>query len=109
MRIAIPIFENKGKESEIAEHFGHVQFLAVYDSEKEELKMIDVKNVQGCAPVESLEGHNIDAIYCFGMGMRAIEKCKDLKISLKTGPFRTIKEVIENLDKLNDLEESCGH
>ena len=109
MRIAIPIFENKGKESEIAEHFGHVQYLAVYDSEKKDLEMIDVKNVQGCAPVASLEGHDVDAIYCFGMGMRAIEMCKNLNISLKTGSFRIIKGVIENLDKLEDLEESCGH
>ena len=109
MKIAMPIFENKGKESEIAEHFGHVQFLAVYDSEKNKLEMIDVKNVQGCAPVASLEGHDVNAIYCFGMGMRAMELCKQFKISLKTGQFRTVNEVINNLDKLEDLEESCGH
>jgi len=71
--------------------------------------MIDVKNVQGCAPVASLEGHNINAIYCFGMGMRAMEMCKQFKISLKTGQFKTVNEVINNLDKLEDLEESCGH
>jgi predicted Fe-Mo cluster-binding NifX family protein len=108
MRIAMPIFENKEKESEIAEHFGHVQFLAVYDSEKNELKMIDVKNVQGCAPVESLKGHGVDAIYCFGMGMKAMEMCKQLNISLKTGQFKTVKEVIENINKLEDMTESCG-
>ena len=109
MKIAIPIFENKGKDSEIAEHFGHVQFLAVYDSEKDKLEMINVKNVQGCAPVASLEGHNVDAIYCFGMGMRAMELCKAKNIKLKTGPFKTVNEVINNLDKLEYLEESCGH
>ncbi len=109
MRIAIPIFENKGKESEIAEHFGHVQFLAVYDSEKKDLEMIDVKNIPGCAPVESLKGHDVDAIYCFGMGMKAMEMCKELSISLKTGPFKTVNEVIENLDKLENMKESCGH
>ena len=109
MRIAMPVFENKKKNSEIAQHFGHVQFLAVYDSEKDKLEMIDVKNVQGCAPVESLEGHGVDSIYCFGMGMRAIDLCKTMGIKLKTGQFKTIKGVIENLDKLKDLEESCGH
>jgi predicted Fe-Mo cluster-binding NifX family protein len=109
MRIAMPIFDNKGKESEIAEHFGHVQYLAIYDSEKKDLSFVDVKNIEGCAPVESLEGHDVNAIYCFGMGMRAMEKCRNLNIKLKTGPFSTVKEVIENLNKIQDLQESCGH
>jgi len=109
MKIAIPILENKGKESEIAQHFGHVQFIAVYDSNKDELNVIDVKNVEGCSPIATIENENIDAIYCFGMGMRAMERCKELKISLKTDQFRTVNEVISNLDKLEDLEESCGH
>ena len=86
-----------------------MQFLAVYDSEKDKLEMIDVKNVQGCAHVASLEGDDVNAIYCFGMGMRAMELCKKFKISLKTGQFRTVNEVISNLDKLEDLEERCGH
>ena len=109
MRIAIPIFENKGKESEIAQHFGHVRFIAVYDSNKDELKVMDVKNVEGCSPVAAIENENVDAIYCFGMGMRAMEMCKAKGINLKTGQFRTVNEVINNLDKLEDLEESCGH
>jgi predicted Fe-Mo cluster-binding NifX family protein len=109
MRIAMPIVENKGKDSEIAQHFGHVVFIAVYDSNKDELNVMDVKNVEGCSPVAAIENENIDAIYCFGMGMRAIELCKAKGINLKTGQFTTIKQVIENLDKLEDLEESCGH
>ncbi len=109
MKIAMPIVENKEKESEIAQHFGHVQFIAVYDSNKDELKVMNVKNVEGCSPVATIQNENIDIIYCFGMGMRAMELCKQFKISLKTGPFKTIKGVIENLDRLKDLEESCGH
>ena len=109
MRIAIPIVENKGKDSEIAQHFGHVRFIVVYDSNKDKLNVMDVKNVEGCSPVATIENENIDVIYCFGMGMRAIELCKQKGIKLKTGPFTTIKQVIENLDKLEDLEESCGH
>ena len=109
MRIAMPIVENKGKDSEIAQHFGHVQFIALYDSEKDDLRVMDVKNVEGCSPVATIQNENVDAIYCFGMGMRAMELCKAKGIKLKTGPFKTIKQVIENLDKLEDLEESCGH
>ena len=109
MKIAMPIVENKGKESRIHPHFGHVQFLAVYDSEKEKLEMVPVKAIQGCSPIESLKGHKVDTIYTFGMGMRAIEMCGQLGIKLKTGRFETVRDVIENLDKLEDLEESCGH
>jgi predicted Fe-Mo cluster-binding NifX family protein len=109
MRIAIPIMENKGKDSEIAEHFGHVREMAVYDSDKDKIEIVDVINTSGCSPVESIKDKNVDAIYCQGMGMRAMALCQQMNIKLKTGPYQTIKEIIENIDKLEDLEESCGH
>ena len=43
------------------------------------------------------------------MGMRAIELCEQKGIKLKTGNFRTVEDVIKNVDKLGDLEGSCGH
>jgi len=109
MRIAIPIMENKGKDSEIAEHFGHVRELAIYDSDNDKLEIVDVINTSGCSPVESIKDKNVDAIYCQGMGMRAIDLCQQMNIDLKTGNYKTIKQLIENLSNLEDLEESCGH
>lgn len=109
MRIAIPINENKGKDSEIPEHFGHVREVAVYDSEKDDLEIVNVIESSGCSPVEAIKDKKVDAIFCHGMGMRAMALCKKMKIDLKTGPFTTIKELIKNINKLDDLDESCGH
>ncbi len=110
MKIGIPVLENKGIKSEIAPHFGHVEFLAVYDSENEKLEFAKVdKTISGCSPVLALTGKKVDAIYSHGLGMRAIEECKQRGISLKTGNFRTVDEVIKSIDSLEDLTESCGH
>ncbi|MBN1896206.1 MAG: hypothetical protein JW789_00575 [Candidatus Aenigmarchaeota archaeon] len=109
MKIAIPLVENNGIESRIHPHFGHIQFIGVYNSSDKKFEIVDVKPTDGCSPVAAIENLKVDAIYTFGMGSRAIELCKRMKIKLKTGTFTTVKEVSENLDKLNDLEESCGH
>jgi len=110
VKIGIPVLENNGMESEIAPHFGHVVFLAVYDSESEKLEFVEVdKTVSGCSPVLALAGAKVDAIYSCGLGMRAIEECKQRGIILKTGNFRTVDEVIKSIDSLEDLTESCGH
>ena len=109
MKIAMPVVENLGEKSRIHPHFGHISFLAVYDSEKKELETVEVKPTSGCSPIAALEGLGVDAIYTFGMGMRAIQLCTQLGIKVKTGRFETVKEVMDNIDKLEDLEESCGH
>ena len=109
MRIAIPIMENKGKDSEIAEHFGHVREIAIYDSEKDNLEIANVVEMSGCSPVEAIKDKNVNAIFSQGMGIRAMALCKEMKIELKTGPYKIVKEIIENIDKLEVLDESCGH
>ncbi len=110
MKIGIPVLDNKGLESEIAPHFGHVVFLAVYDSETKSLEFVKVNQMSsGCSPVLALDEKKVDAIFSHGLGMNAIEECKNRKIILKTGDYRTVKEVVENLDFLEDLTESCGH
>ncbi|MBN2330491.1 MAG: hypothetical protein JXC85_01640 [Candidatus Aenigmarchaeota archaeon] len=109
MRIAMPLMDNEGRKSRIHPHFGHIRFLAVYDTNEKKLEVVSVKPVQGCSPIAALEGKDIDTIYTFGMGMRAMQLCAQMGIRLKTGPFGTVEDVISNLDKLEDLEESCGH
>lgn len=108
MKIAIPLIENKGIESRIHPHFGHIQFMAVYNSSDKKLEIIGVKPVEGCSPVEAIKDLKVDAIYTFGMGSRAIDLCKKMGIKLKTGTYETVKDVAENLDDLKDLKESCG-
>ncbi len=109
MRMAIPVLDNNGELSTVAEHFGHVKFMAVYDSETKKLEMVDVQETEGCSPVSAIDNLEIDTVYCFGMGTRAMALCKEKGIELKTGKFRIVKDVINNLDELDDLKEGCGH
>ncbi len=108
MKIAMALIENKGMDSKVHPHFGHVQLMAVYDSSRKKLDVVEVKPTQGCSPVVALEGLDVDAIYTFEMGMRAIELCGKMGIKLKTGTFRTVREVVSNFDRLKDLEGNCG-
>jgi len=109
MRLAMPLMEDKGRQSAIHPHFGHVSSIAVYDTGTKKLEILPVEKTDGCSPIAALEGNDVDAIYTFGMGMRAIELCEQKGIKLKTGNFRTVEDVIKNVDKLGDLEGSCGH
>jgi len=109
MRIAMALMENNGMDSRVHPHFGHVEFMGVYDTSTKDLSIVGVKPTQGCSPIASLEGLKVDTIYTFGMGMRAISLCRGSGIKLKTGRFGTVKEVVANLEKLEDLNESCGH
>lgn len=109
MRIAIPVNEDRGMDSGVAPHFGHVPLMAVYDTEKCDIEMIGVKPTDGCSPIESLSGKRVDAVYALGMGMKAMERCRLMKVRIMTGSFMTVEDVIRNIDRLEELDESCGH
>ncbi len=172
MRIAIPLNENNGEESEISPHFGHAGFVGIYDSKTEKLEINPVETLvqkdgaiiatrdgalfakgknkasfhsftktndasslvamqrgtvgttsiskgkrmskktnetEGCSPINTIEKLNVDIIYCLGMGMKAMNLCEEKGIKLKTGKFKTIKEIIDNQENLEDFKETCGY
>lgn len=109
MRIAISLMEDKGKESKVAEHPGNAKFIAVHDSGTNEFSIQPIKQIEGCAPIITLMELKADAFYCFELGMRAEAICREKGIKLLTGKFKTVKDVIKNLDKLEELKEGCGH
>ncbi len=110
MIIAMPVLGDNGKDSEISEHFGHNPFFAVYNSETDELKIVNVgEHGAGCTPVGEIEKHNADTVYTIGIGGMAIESLNKNGIKIKTGEFRKVREVIENIEELEDLQEGCGH
>ncbi len=109
MKIAIPVDDNLGLNSKVSYHFGHARFLALYDTEKKSLEFHTVVEGEGCSPVMLAKTLGANVIYCFGMGMKAMMLCKELGISVKTGDFETIGEILENLENLKDLDKTCGH
>ncbi len=111
-RIFFPLLDNKGEDSEISQHFGHAPFFGLYDVEKKELKIIE-NNLDHTdptlSPIDQIEkAVNPTTIFAKGIGGRAINIIAQKGLSLKTGDYSTVKEVIENLDKLENQTESCG-
>ncbi len=112
-RIFFPLLDNKGEDSEISQHFGHAPFFGMYDVEKKELKITknDLDHTDPTkSPIDQIEeAVNPTTIFAMSIGGRAIGIIAQKGLSLKTGEYRTIKEAIENLDKLEDQTQSCGH
>ena len=112
-RIFLPLLDDKGEDSEISSHFGHAPFFGVYDVEKKELKIIE-NNLSHTdpnkSPIDQIEDAvNPTTIFAKGIGGRAIGIIQEKGLGLKTGDYSTVKEVIENLDKLENQVQSCGH
>ncbi len=112
MRIIMPVLEKNSENSRISEHFGQANYFALYDSETKELKIIDrgSEHIEGaCMPVEEMMKYKPDIVFVLGMGHRAIEMFKAQGIKVKSGNYSTVKEVIENINDLNDFEGACMH
>ena len=112
-KVFIPIMDNNGMDSEIATHFGHAPFFGLYDFESK--KFTITKNVldhsdPNRSPVDQIaETFNPTVVFAQSMGERAISLFNEKGIKLKSGPYKIVKEVIENFNKLKELTQSCGH
>ncbi len=110
MKILIPIDEKKGIDSKLSEHFGHCPYFGIYEIETKELQIIENKLDHSnslLSPVDQIMKFKPNLIFSKGMGGKAIKLFKEKGIDIKTGEYETIKEVIENLNNLNELKKSC--
>ncbi|MBR9692296.1 hypothetical protein GOV06_05940, partial [Candidatus Woesearchaeota archaeon] len=112
-RIFFPLLDNNGEDSKISEHFGHAPFFGLYDTETKKLTITenDLDHTDPTkSPIDQIqEAVNPTTIFAKGIGGRAIQFIAEKGMSLKTGDYETVKQAIENLDKLKDLTEGCGH
>ncbi len=111
-RIFFPLLDNNGENSKISPHFGNAPFFGLYDVESKELEIIE-NNLDHTDPTQSpidqiQEAVNPTTIFAQAIGGRAINIIKQKGLSLKTGPFDTVKDAVENLDELKDQTQSCG-
>jgi len=112
-KIYFPLLNNRGEDSEISSHFGHAPYFGLYDTAVKELKITDNNlehHGERRSPVDQImESANPTVVYAQGMGTRAIDLFCARGVAIKTGPYGTVKDVIDNLDKLDDLNDGCGH
>lgn len=112
MRLLIPIDESKGIESGLSSHFGHCPFFAIYETETKKVEIVRNEldhSDPSLTPVDQIMKFKPDIVFSLGMGQRAINLFKQTNVMLKTGNLKTVKEVIDNIDNLNDLESACLH
>jgi len=112
-RIFFPLLDKNGVDSQISPHFGHAPFFGLYDTKTEEFKITDNKlshTDPNKSPVDQIvEAVNPTTVFAHGIGARAIMLFNEKGIALKTGFYKTVKEAIANLDKLEEQTSDCGH
>jgi len=98
MKICIPIESNKGLKSKINAHFGSAPYFLIYEPDEKTYEIIDnddKHHTHGmCQPIKALDGKNIDAIICKGMGVRAVQKLNRNGVWAYKAIGETAEEVI---------------
>jgi len=112
MKILIAINENKNLDSELSSHFGHCPYFAIYETKTKKLEIVK-NNIEhsneNLTPVEQVMKFKPDAVFSLGIGQRAIKLFNEKQIKIKTGNFKILKQVIENIDSLKELKKGCEH
>ena len=112
-KIFIPLLNNNGEDSEISLHFGHAPYFGLYNAGTKELiikeNKLDHSDAQKSPVEQIIESANPDIVFARDIGQRAIMLFQEKNIKLKTGHYKTIKELIENVENLEDLKNGCGH
>lgn len=112
MRLFIAVNNKNGIYSKLSEHFGHCLYFALYESASKELKIVE--NIidhsdSSLTPVDQVMKFKPDIVFSLGVGKRALNLFAEKGVKVKTGDFKIVKEVIDNISNLKDLSEGCDH
>ena len=108
MRLLIALDENKELESKLSEHFGHCDYFAIFDTEIKKFDIVKNKidhSNENLTPVEQVMKFKPDVVFSLGIGQRAIKLFNEKGIKIKIGKFKVLKQVIENFENLEELNE----
>ena len=118
MRICIPTIDDRGRLSELSDHFGSAPAFVIYDSDADSFQTAANSNPEHehgtCHPMSNLEGLGIDAIVCKGIGRRALQKLHENGIKVYRADVRSVDEVAkslagENLEEITAQDACHGH
>ena len=112
MKILIAINENKKLSSRLSEYFGHCPYFTIYETKTKKLEIVK-NNIEhsnlNLTPVDQVMKFKSDAVFSLGIGQRAIKLFNEKNVKIKTGNYKNLKEVIENIDTLEELNKGCEH
>ena len=99
MKICIPVNEDRGLASTVCEHFGSAPLFMVVETDSGEAQVVLNKNQQhrqgGCMPLQSLQGHAIDAVVVGGIGGGALNKLTAAGIKVFVSDKGLVSELVE--------------
>ncbi|MBI4834179.1 MAG: NifB/NifX family molybdenum-iron cluster-binding protein [Planctomycetes bacterium] len=108
MKICIPTETKEGKQAQVYGHFGSAPYFTIYDTEKDAVEVIKNANEHHshgmCQPMSALNGKEIDAVVCGGMGARAVMKLNEGGIKAYRAVKGTVADVAGQFSK-GGLEE----
>ena len=110
MKIVIPLENNQGENSTVSWHFGRAPYFAIFDTTSKKLEIVENRSEHfgGVGrPAEIIAKIQPDMVFAKGMGPKAIQLLTSRGIKIVTGNYSTVKEIIQNIDKLVELNASC--
>jgi len=100
MRIALPISDERGLESNIYEHFGHAPYYLLIDIEDSEIKKTEIiqnfyKDMHGPGSIPSFLAKNgVNMLICEKVGTRAREFFNRYGVKVLTGFSGKAKDIL---------------
>ena len=102
-KVAVPLEENKGLESRIAEHFGHAPYFAIAEVSRQGYRLLEIlenpmasEHGPGQLP-RWLASLGVDTLVARGMGWRAVQYFNEMGVQVYRGATGTLREVLEAL------------
>ncbi|MEL4305899.1 NifB/NifX family molybdenum-iron cluster-binding protein [Methanococcoides sp. LMO-2] len=99
MRIAIPSTEKGGLEDDVELHFGKAATYTIYDSETEEVEVMENTSVHVGGkglPHELLVKAGVDVVLCSGVGQKIVDLLNKNDIDIFIGADGTVQEAIDS-------------
>lgn len=98
MKVCIPTLGYDGLEDFVYEHFGKAPTFTIYNTETNEVKVIENKSEHFGGkglPAENLAREGVNIILCSSVGLRAISFLQQLGIEVFVGANGKVKDVIK--------------
>lgn len=117
MKIAFPVVENKGIDSDVHGHFGSAPYFVFVDLKTDAVESFDNPDKDhehgACNPTAALGGRRVDGVVVGGIGGGALKKLNDDGITVYRSVEGTVGENARMIKdgKLPMFEPSqvCGH
>jgi predicted Fe-Mo cluster-binding NifX family protein len=108
MKVAFPVNDGSGLESEVFGHFGSASGFVIVDMDSGSHEKIDNMDLNhshnNCNPLKAIDGRKIDAVVSGGIGQGALTRLRSLGIKVFRSEGGTVAKNVE-LFKAGSLAE----